>query len=115
MVEEEEEDGKKPALALTGSSVYSDPYKVILKRIILTGYPIRTKKKSAIIKFMFFNPQDVHHYFKNELYSKNGLKGKIKQSVGTHGSYKVIFNNHLKQNDTVCMNLYKRIYPQFMH
>ena len=63
---------------MIGSLIYPDPYKVILKRIILTGYPIRTKKKNSIIKFMFFNPEDVHHFIKNDIYSKNGLKGKIK-------------------------------------
>lgn len=36
-----------------------DPYKLILKRIVLTGYPIKIKNKKAIIRYMFFNPQDI--------------------------------------------------------
>ena len=36
-----------------------DPFNIILRWIILTGYPIKIKKKNAIVKYMFFNPQDV--------------------------------------------------------
>ena len=100
-------------LKMIGNSLYSDPFKVILKRIILTGYPVKVKKKHAVIKFMFFNPEDVLYYSNNELYTKFGLKGKIKEKIGTHGAMKVLFNNGVKQTDIVCMNLYKRKFPKF--
>lgn len=113
MILEENKLNSGGHLKMIGSSLYSDPFKVILKRIILTGYPVKTKKKHAVIKFMFFNPEDVLFYQNNELYTKLGLKGKIKEKIGTHGAMKVLFNNVVKQTDVVCMNLYKRTFPKF--
>lgn len=48
-----------------------------------------------------------------ELVTKHGLRGHIKESVGTHGLMKVTFNAPIKQHDTVCLNLYKRVFPKF--
>lgn len=98
---------------MIGTFLNPDPFKLILKRIILTGYPFKIKKKHAIVRYMFFNPEDVYYYMKNEIYTKKGLKGKIKESLGTHGLFKVLFNGYVKANDTVCMNLYKRVFPKF--
>ena len=100
-------------LCLMGSQLMPDLFKVILKRIILTGYPLKAKKKRAVIRHMFFNPEDVQYFEKNEIYTKNGLKGKIKGSMGTHGLFKTLFNNFIKHNDTICMNLYRRVFPVF--
>ena len=61
---------------------------------------------------MFFSTEDINYYIKNEIYTKFGLKGKIKESLGTHGLFKVLMNGNLKPNDTICMNLYKWVYPK---
>lgn len=29
-----------------------------------------------------------------------------------HGMMKIFFNDPIKQNDTVCLHLYSRVYPQ---
>ena len=39
------------------------------------------------------------------------LQGHIKASLGTHGLMKCVFNDFLKQNDVVCMPLYRRVFP----
>ena len=47
------------------------------------------------------------------LTTKHGLQGNIIESVGDHGTMKCLFNAPIKQHDTVCLPLYKRIYPKY--
>ena len=98
-------------LLATGHAMAPNPLTVILKRIILTGYPLRVHKKKAVIRYMFFNPKDVKYFKPVELFTKFGMRGHIKQPLGTHGLMKCQFNDFIKQNDTICLPLYKRQYP----
>ena len=98
-------------IAATGVVMPPNPLKVILKRIILTGYPLKCHKKKGVIRYMFFEPKDIKYFKPVELFTKNGLKGHIRSSLGTHGLMKCTFNDHLKQNDVVCMPLYRRVFP----
>ena len=88
-----------------------NPLKVILKRIMLTGYPLKCHKKKGVIRYMFFEPKDIKYFKPVELTTKNGLKGHIRASLGTHGLMKCTFNDFLKQNDVICMPLYRRVFP----
>ncbi|KAI0499326.1 hypothetical protein KFK09_020229 [Dendrobium nobile] len=105
--------GDVPAVAAVGSLRSVDPYRIILKKIILTGYPLRVSKKKATVRYMFHNPEDVRWFKPVELYTKCGRRGLIKDSVGTHGAMKCVFNGVIQQHDTVCMSLYKRAYPKW--
>eukprot|EP01016_Furgasonia_blochmanni_P049610 TRINITY_DN754_c0_g2_i3.p1 TRINITY_DN754_c0_g2~~TRINITY_DN754_c0_g2_i3.p1 ORF type:complete len:859 (-),score=228.30 TRINITY_DN754_c0_g2_i3:1607-4183(-) len=100
-------------LIATGEVLKSDPLRVILKRIILTGYPFKIHKRKAVCRLMFFNTEDINYYRPVELWTKKGMRGHIIESVGTHGYMKCTFNNLIKPNDTICMNLYKRIFPKW--
>ena len=73
-----------------------DPLKVILKRIVLTGYPLRCHKKKATVRYMFFDPKDIKYFKPVELYTQSGLRGQIKASLGTHGLMKCVFNDFIK-------------------
>jgi len=95
----------------SGVTLQPDPLKIILKRIVLTGYPLRCHKKKATIRYMFFEPKDIKYFRPVELYTAAGLRGHIKDSLGTHGLMKCHFNDHIKQDDVVCMPLYRRVYP----
>ncbi|XP_027334573.1 pre-rRNA-processing protein TSR1 homolog isoform X2 [Abrus precatorius] len=102
-----------PAVGAVGSLKTVDPDRIILKRVILTGYPQRVSKRKASVRHMFYNPEDVRWFKPVELYTKRGLRGRIKEPVGTHGTMKCLLNGVLEQRDTVCMNLYKRAYPKW--
>lgn len=97
----------------SGIALPPDPLKIILKRIVLTGYPLRVHKKRATIRYMFFDPKDVKYFKPVEIYTQQGLRGHIKDSLGTHGLLKAHFNDFIKQSDVACMPLYRRIFPQW--
>jgi len=101
-------------LVASGSMIGADADRIIVKRIILTGYPVRVHKRFASVKYMFYDPEDVKWFKPAGLTTKHGLNGKIEESVGEHGTMKCLFNAPIKQHDTVCLCLYKRIYPKFV-
>eukprot|EP00804_Cyclotella_cryptica_P010399 CCRYP_018154-RB/>CCRYP_018154-RB protein AED:0.42 eAED:0.42 QI:0/-1/0/1/-1/0/1/0/203 len=51
--------GKRRELLAHGSMIGADADRIVLKRIILTGYPTRVHKRHATVKYMFYNPEDV--------------------------------------------------------
>ncbi|KAJ3697066.1 hypothetical protein LUZ61_000771 [Rhynchospora tenuis] len=106
-------DNEMPAVAATGSLKSVDPDRIILKRIILTGYPQRVSKLKATVKYMFHNPDDVRWFKPVDVWTKHGRHGRIKEPVGTHGHMKCVFNSGIQQHDTVCMSLYKRVFPRW--
>ena len=99
-------------LVATGTMSSVDPDRIILKKIVLTGIPIRVRKRFAVVKHLFHDPQDVAWFKPAELVTKRGLRGHIKESVGTHGLLKALFSGPITQNDTVMLILYKRVFPK---
>nr|XP_027091607.1 pre-rRNA-processing protein TSR1 homolog isoform X2 [Coffea arabica] len=106
-------EAASPVVAAVGSLRSIDPDRILLKKIILTGYPQRVSKLKATVRYMFHNPEDVRWFKPVEVWTKCGRRGRIKEPVGTHGAMKCVFNGVLQQHDTVCMSLYKRAYPKW--
>lgn len=100
-------------LVASGTTIGAETDRIILKKIILTGHPYKTHKKQAVIKYMFFNAEDVKWFQPVQLWTKYGRFGEIKEPIGTHGYMKCRFDDVLGGNDTVCMSLYKRVYPKW--
>ncbi|XP_022157530.1 pre-rRNA-processing protein TSR1 homolog isoform X2 [Momordica charantia] len=101
------------SFAASGSLKSIDPRRIILKKIILSGYPQRVSKLKATVRYMFHNPDDVRWFKPVDVWTKCGRRGRIKEPVGTHGAMKCVLNGVLQQHDTVCMSLYKRVFPKW--
>ncbi|KAI8458654.1 hypothetical protein BY996DRAFT_6410749 [Phakopsora pachyrhizi] len=97
----------------SGTLVGSEPQKIIAKRIVLTGHPYKVHKKTATIRYMFFNREDIEYFKPIELKTKKGRAGHIKEPLGTHGYFKAKFDGPIDQMDTICMSLYKRCFPRW--
>ena len=81
---------------------------------MVTGYPVRVHKRTAIIKHMFYRPEDAMYFKPAQLFTKHGLAGHIQCPVGTHGLFRVHFGRAILGHDTVCLALWKRVYPKFL-
>ncbi|XP_018603702.2 pre-rRNA-processing protein TSR1 homolog [Scleropages formosus] len=108
------DDGIQDLIA-TGTLLGSAPQRVVLKRIVLSGHPFKINRRSAVVRYMFFNREDIMWFKPVELRTKWGRRGHIKEALGTHGHMKCVFDNQLRSQDTVLMNLYKRVFPRWTY
>jgi pre-rRNA-processing protein TSR1 len=106
-------DSDELLLVGCGSITDTDPHRVILKRITLTGTPFRVHKRSAVVRFMFSNPADIDWFKPVELSTRLGARGHIRESLGTHGYMKCLFERTIFHHDTVALHLYKRVFPKW--
>jgi hypothetical protein len=63
---------------LAGTLRGCDPDRMILKKVVLSGYPVKVHKKKAVVRWMFFGPEDVRWFRPVELWTKHGRRGQIK-------------------------------------
>lgn len=107
-------DPATPALHLvgTGTTLPSSTGRIIAKRAVLTGQPYKIHKKLVTIRYMFFNAEDVAWFKVLQLWTNRGKQGTIKESLGTHGYFKAVFEGRIGPQDAVAMSLYKRVWPR---
>ncbi|XP_008547061.1 pre-rRNA-processing protein TSR1 homolog [Microplitis demolitor] len=104
-----------PKLVATGSILSANPDRLVIKRAVLSGHPFKVFKRSAVIRFMFYNREDIDWFKPVKLRTKYGRRGHIKEPLGTHGHMKCVFDGQLKSQDTILMNLFKRVYPKWTY
>ncbi|KAI9684865.1 MAG: hypothetical protein M1822_005513 [Bathelium mastoideum] len=100
------------ALIATGTSLAPSTSRIIAKRIVLTGHPYKIHKKMVTVRYMFFNSEDVQWFKALQLWTKRGRSGHFKESLGTHGYFKALFDAKINPMDAVGISLYKRIWPR---
>jgi len=99
-------------LVATGTSLPPSRNRIIAKRIILTGHPYKINKRVVTVRYMFFNDADVKWFKGLPLWTKRGRSGFIKESLGTHGYFKAMFDAKISPMDSVAVSLYKRVWPR---
>lgn len=112
-LEEQNEESSSLRLACFGSAQPPNPDLLILKRTVLTGRVAMIHKKQIVVKYMFFNEDDVKWFQPVDIYTKLGRRGKITKAVGTHGLFKAVLNDQIMQHDVICMDLFKRVFPKW--
>lgn len=107
--------GCRKELVATGSVMDSNPNRLAIKRIRLSGHPFKIHSKTAVIRFMFFNSEDVQYFKPVELVTRYNRRGHITEPLGTHGHMKCTFDKKIRSDDCVFMNLYKRVFPKWTY
>lgn len=103
------------SLIANGSLLSCNPDRIVLKRVVLSGHPFKIHRRTATIRFMFHNREDINYFKPCKLRTRCGLIGHIKEALGTHGHMKCVFDGHLKSFDTVFLHLYKRCFPKWTY
>jgi hypothetical protein len=100
-------------LTYVGSGVLRglDPCRMIIKRWIITGRPTETGGRGARVELMFYNEEDVNWFSNVPLWTKSKRRGHVGPAVSTGGKFKALFNDIARPEDTVCMSLYRRVFP----
>jgi pre-rRNA-processing protein TSR1 len=86
---------------------------MLLKRTVLTGFPVKVEGRFAVGRSMFFQSGDIDWFKPIGVHTKSGAQGHIGMSIGTHGRMKLRFDKPITQADVICLPLYKRVFPRW--
>jgi len=113
-METDDDQGAQATLTLigTGTTLPPSSTRVIAKRIVLTGEPYKINRRVVTVRHMFFSPEDVAYFGALQLWTNRGRGGTVKESLGTHGYFKAMFDGQIGMQDAVGVSLYKRVWPR---
>ncbi|KAG6375710.1 ribosome biogenesis protein tsr1 [Boletus reticuloceps] len=86
----ESENAHAPHLVAMGTFLNPDTTRIIAKRIVLSGHPFRVHRKTATVRYMFFNSDDVAYFKPMQLHTKHGRTDIFGSRLGRMGISKRI-------------------------
>ncbi|KAI9664341.1 MAG: hypothetical protein M1831_002274 [Alyxoria varia] len=107
-----EDRGSSLQLIGHGTSLAPSTSRVIAKRAVLTGEPYKVHRKMVTVRYMFFNADDVAWFKALRIWTNRGRQGTIKESLGTHGYFKAVFDGKIGMQDAIGLSLFKRVWPR---
>lgn len=102
-------------IAATGSIVEMDKSTEVMKKLKLTGVPMKIYKKTAFIKDMFNTALEVAKFEGAKIKTVSGIRGQIKKAASKpEGCFRATFEDKILLSDIVfCRTWYKVDVPKF--
>ncbi|RLU15850.1 hypothetical protein DMN91_011606 [Ooceraea biroi] len=102
-------------IAATGSVIEMDKTTQIVKKLKLTGVPMKIYRKTAFIKDMFNSALEVAKFEGARIKTVSGVRGQIKKAVARpEGCFRATFEDKIMLSDIVfCRTWYKINVPRF--
>ncbi|XP_015438415.1 PREDICTED: ribosome biogenesis protein BMS1 homolog [Dufourea novaeangliae] len=102
-------------IAATGSIVEIDKSTQIVKKLKLTGVPMKIYKKTAFVKDMFNTSLEVAKFEGAKIKTVSGIRGQIKKAVSKpEGCFRATFEDKILLSDIVfCRTWYNVDVPKF--
>ncbi|XP_066589377.1 ribosome biogenesis protein BMS1 homolog [Prorops nasuta] len=102
-------------IAATGSIVELNKSTQIVKKLKLTGVPLKIYKKTAFIKDMFNSSLEVAKFEGARIKTVSGIRGQIKKAVSKpEGCFRATFEDKILLSDIIfCRTWYKVDVPKF--
>ncbi|XP_067203933.1 ribosome biogenesis protein BMS1 homolog [Linepithema humile] len=102
-------------IAATGSIVEMDKSTQVVKKLKLTGVPMKIYRKTAFIKDMFNSALEVAKFEGARIKTVSGIRGQIKKAASKpDGCFRATFEDKIMLSDIVfCRTWYKVDVPRF--
>lgn len=102
-------------IAATGSIVELDKSAQVVKKLKLTGVPMKIYRKTAFIKDMFNSALEVAKFEGARIKTVSGIRGQIKKAASKpEGCFRATFEDKIMLSDLVfCRTWYKVDVPRF--
>eukprot|EP00998_Keelungia_sp_KM082_P005522 NODE_183_length_2395_cov_23.454145_g178_i0.p1 GENE.NODE_183_length_2395_cov_23.454145_g178_i0~~NODE_183_length_2395_cov_23.454145_g178_i0.p1 ORF type:complete len:731 (+),score=264.71 NODE_183_length_2395_cov_23.454145_g178_i0:271-2193(+) len=107
----DDSDMKFRAIA-SGYSMQADDKSCVVKKLRLTGVPLKVSKNTAFIKNMFNSPVEVAMFEGAGIRTVSQIRGVIKKAIpGKNGIFRATFQDKILMSDIVTLRTWKAVQP----